>query len=365
MDKKLISDTTIKINDGIKSVGNNIEYNVSISASILSIANKSKIYQQFINFIVVLMAILFLILFTQLKREVLNLEAQITSTSVNLENLLLKYEHLSRTINRNNNNRKNNELNDYDDEDDTDNDDAYHSMMYMTDNINNNDADNSLSGLAIVEIDNNHDDDDDDNNKQRSQVNKSRYSRSIVTVDSENTSEGTSMINSDDLMKDLRVGRSRRDEARGPLFATFIGGVPEQHISDDGHIGPWVKRNESGYGFNKFHLVEDKKSIEVTANGLYMISVQIFYLGEASHFSYWILLDSEGYSNTRRLTKCSTSSTVAATEASCHTTVTVPMKRGDRFQIQQQEKNRLVNLQEGYSYIQVMLLSTDQGKKRS
>lgn len=77
MDKKLITDTTIKINDGIKSVGNNIEYNVSIKASIFSIANKSKIYQQLVNFIVVLMAIFFLTLIAQLKKEVTSLETQV------------------------------------------------------------------------------------------------------------------------------------------------------------------------------------------------------------------------------------------------------------------------------------------------
>lgn len=43
------------------------------------------------------------------------------------------------------------------------------------------------------------------------------------------------------------------------------------------YIGPWVKssKNNTQYNLNKFHLVEDKKSIEVTAPGLYMISAQV------------------------------------------------------------------------------------------
>lgn len=43
------------------------------------------------------------------------------------------------------------------------------------------------------------------------------------------------------------------------------------------YIGPWVKsiRNNTQYNLNKFHLVEDKKSIEVTVTGLYMISAQV------------------------------------------------------------------------------------------
>ncbi|XP_050581702.1 uncharacterized protein LOC126918108 isoform X3 [Bombus affinis] len=164
-----------------------------------------------------------------------------------------------------------------------------------------------------------------------------------------------------DFWREPRSGRSRRAEGRGkkrgknkrrpkrshrrlgPLVATFVGAVPEQHITDTVYIGPWVKstKNNTQYNLNKFHLVEDKKSIEVTATGLYMISAQIFYFGEPTNYSYWILLSSEGKSTTQKLVKCSTASSTSATEVSCYTSVITPLQRGDRVHIQQQERDRV------------------------
>ncbi|XP_015587885.1 uncharacterized protein LOC107264291 isoform X2 [Cephus cinctus] len=176
-----------------------------------------------------------------------------------------------------------------------------------------------------------------------------------------------------------RRSRSRRDDGRGkkrrksqrrpkrsrrrlgPLVATFIGAVPEQQVTDTVYIGPWVKstKNESQYNLNKFHLVEDKRSIEVTTSGLYMITTQIFYFGEHTHYSYWILLSSEGSSTTKKIAKCATDSTIPATEISCYTGVVMPLRRGDRLRLQQQERDRLINLRAGHSYIQLVLLSSD------
>lgn len=166
--------------------------------------------------------------------------------------------------------------------------------------------------------------------------------------------------------KESRSGRSRREERRGPLVATFVGAIPEQHITDTVYIGPWIKssKNNTQYNLNKFHLVEDKKSIEVTATGLYMISAQIFYFGEPTNYSYWILLNSEGKSTTQKLVKCSTASSTSATEVSCYTSVITPLQRGDRVHIQQQERDRLINMREGHSYIQLVLLSNTICKKR-
>ncbi|XP_015437391.1 PREDICTED: uncharacterized protein LOC107192607 [Dufourea novaeangliae] len=187
-----------------------------------------------------------------------------------------------------------------------------------------------------------------------------------------------------DIRREPRSGRSRRDEGRGkkrgknkrrpkrsrrrlgPLVATFVGAIPEQHVTDTVYIGPWVRstKNNTQYSLNKFHLVEDKKSIEVTATGLYMISAQIFYFGEPTNYSYWILLSSEGKSTSQKLVKCSTASSTSATEVSCYTSVITPLQRGDRVHIQQQEKNRLINMREGHSYIQLVLLSNNIRKKR-
>lgn len=165
---------------------------------------------------------------------------------------------------------------------------------------------------------------------------------------------------------EYRSSRARRDEGRGPWIATFVGAQPEQFVTDSVFIGPWVKstRNESRYNFNKFHLVENEKSIEVTTNGLYMISTQIFYFGESTNYSYWILLSSEGSSIPQRLAKCATVSAETVTEVSCHTSIIIPLKRGDRVRLQQQERNRLINLREGHSYIQIALLSNDIQKRR-
>jgi len=42
------------------------------------------------------------------------------------------------------------------------------------------------------------------------------------------------------------------------------------------HIGPWFKLNVSHeYDFDKFYLVENNMSIEISISGLFMISVQV------------------------------------------------------------------------------------------
>ncbi|XP_012254648.2 uncharacterized protein LOC105685263 isoform X1 [Athalia rosae] len=165
--------------------------------------------------------------------------------------------------------------------------------------------------------------------------------------------------------KKRRPNRSRR--RLGPLVATFIGGIPEQHITDTGAIGPWVKmtKNTSHFDLQKFHLVDNKRAIEITMNGLYMISVQIFYIGQYANYSYWILLNSEGHSTTQQVTKCSAVSSAAANEVSCHTNVVLPLRKGDRLHVQQQECDRWINLREGHSYVQLVLLSNESEKNRS
>ncbi|XP_066595718.1 uncharacterized protein [Prorops nasuta] len=185
--------------------------------------------------------------------------------------------------------------------------------------------------------------------------------------------------------REMRSGRWKRDDGRGkkrrknrkrpnarsrrrlgPLVATFVGAIPEQHVTDAVYIGPWVRSasNDSQYAFNKFHLVDDKKSIEVTTGGLYLISVQIFYFGEPSNYSYWIMLSSEGSSTTQNLVKCATASTLSVNEVSCHTSIVTPLRRGDRVHIQQQERNRLINMREGHSHVQIVLLTGNLHKKR-
>ncbi|PBC32593.1 hypothetical protein APICC_07888 [Apis cerana cerana] len=216
-----------------------------------------------------------------------------------------------------------------------------------------------------------------ENNKNNASDTNLRIERATLTTENQNLIKKISNrvkrnhdnINDGDelnVWKESRSGRSRREERRGPLVATFVGAIPEQHITDTVYIGPWIKstKNNTQYNLNKFHLVEDKKSIEVTATGLYMISAQIFYFGEPTNYSYWILLNSEGKSTTQKLVKCSTASSTSATEVSCYTSVITPLQRGDRVHIQQQERDRLINMREGHSYIQLVLLSNTICKKR-
>ncbi|XP_008553003.1 uncharacterized protein LOC103575129 isoform X4 [Microplitis demolitor] len=330
----LTKDTTIRIGDTVdKSMGKVIECNVNMNVSV-SNNKKTIVYRRIQNLITLLIIVIFFIVYFQLKRDVRTLEAQINSMNKNFAVLMLKYERLNRNLNQIN-------IRQYTT--------SKIRQKYININFDNN-----------KNIDNNNNNDDDGNKL------KTRFVRSIARFNEYNGTDNVPMITNqnDTGWIDSRAGRSRRDDGRGPLVATFVGAVPEQHVTDTVYIGPWVKQNESRYGFNKFHLVEDKRSIEVTVNGLFMVSAQIYYYGEPSHYSYWILLSSEGTSLTRKVIKCATVSAVTATEASCYTSVILPLRRGDRLHIQQQERDRLINLREGHSYIQLMLLSSDQQKRR-
>ncbi|XP_029168819.1 uncharacterized protein LOC114938875 isoform X2 [Nylanderia fulva] len=154
--------------------------------------------------------------------------------------------------------------------------------------------------------------------------------------------------------------RHERNRGRfGPKVVTFIGAIPLQEFKN---TGPWIKgnnnikSNNTSYDFTKFYLREDDYSIEINMSGLYIISVQIFYVGGPVN-SYWVLLNSEGSSKKRNLITCAVGSTTS--EVSCYTSVTTCLQKGDRLSILQQEKNRLVNLREGYSQIQLVLLDAN------
>ncbi|KAK1124881.1 hypothetical protein K0M31_006232 [Melipona bicolor] len=404
--------------DPPKNAANLIQWNVDMRV-IVSSVKKSKMFQRFCAVVMFFSAILFAVMLYHLRTEMHTLQLQVQSLNVNLVLVTSKYDRLNQAwiqrCSRLLENRKlddvqrleklkeassmskttdvfgiRNKINDdaanpY--RDSAKNSRSRHASRNNAYGINNgnnvaiskllealtSNEDNRASGHSRIEraaltlekenlteeggiqgkIDNNvnddyySDDDDDDDDDDDS--------------DSDNDND-----NDLDIWKEPRSGRSRREEGRGPLVATFVGAIPEQHITDTVYIGPWVKsiKNNTQYNLNKFHLVEDKKSIEVTVTGLYMISAQIFYFGERINYSYWILLNSEGKSNTQKLVKCSTASSSSATEVSCYTSIITPLQRGDRVHIQQQEKDRLINMREGYSYIQLVLLSNNVRKKR-
>ncbi|CAL1678724.1 unnamed protein product [Lasius platythorax] len=196
----------------------------------------------------------------------------------------------------------------------------------------------------------------------------SRQKRAILKIETQNhttTKDEKAGNDTVDIQRESRARKLWRDEGRrGPAVVTFVGAIPEQEINTV-YIGPWIKsnRNNSLYDLSKFHMVEENYAIEIAISGLYMISVQIFYFGKSINHSYWVLLKSEGSSTEQKLITCAIASVSAASEVSCYTSVTTYLQPGDRLSIQQQERNRLVNMREGYSQIQLVLLANDRHRR--
>lgn len=418
----------VQVDSPARSAAAKIEWNVDMKLTVSNV-NKSKIFQRSRAIVFFLLAIIFAVILSHLKTEVRALRVQVQSINVNLLLLMSKYDRLNRNLNRASIRRfekllVNKSLRNVEwfledassasnaaegpDEARDESSRAYnYALAYL----------NSIKGGGSQEERTVRDEAYDDGGNE-SVVSKSlskleesesstsdnnlRIERAILSIEKENATiqkqveqvqesnrdiivdDGTAAsddyyenVDEDDEENDgelqlgisrrePRSGRSKRDEGRGPLVATFVGAIPEQHVTDTVFIGPWVRsaKNDTRYSLNKFHLVEDKRSIEVTQTGLYMISAQIFYFGEPTNYSYWILLNSEGKSNTQKLVKCSTASSTSATEVSCYTSVITPLQRGDRVHIQQQEKDRLINMREGHSYIQLVLLSKTIRRRR-
>ncbi|XP_076757914.1 uncharacterized protein LOC143427561 isoform X3 [Xylocopa sonorina] len=331
------SDIDLQVDNPSKNAANLIEWNLDMKVTVSNVKN-SKMFQRSRTIVFFLLAIMFTVILSHLKKEVHALQIQMQSVNVNILLLMAKYDKLNRNLNQawirrserlvENKNLKR-LLEDVS---------SISKVIEILDGIRK--AGNAAPALQ----------------KQNATENEMQLNRNVMNYD---------YYDDDDLgiWKEPRSGRSRRDEGRGkkrgknkrqpkrshrrlvPLVATFVGAVPEQHITDTVYIGPWVKstKNDSQYSLNKFHLVENKKSIEVTVTGLYMISAQIFYFGESTNYSYWILLSSEGKSKTQKLVKCSTASSPSATEVSCYTSVITSLQKGDRVHIQQQERDRYGN----------------------
>ncbi|XP_050461483.1 uncharacterized protein LOC126856731 isoform X2 [Cataglyphis hispanica] len=209
-----------------------------------------------------------------------------------------------------------------------------------------------------------------------------REKRAILKIEAQNHTMTKDVQSGNDTMDTSRESRARklqRDEGRGkkrrlnrrrpkrsrrrldPAVVTFVGAIPEQEFKN---TGPWIKssRSNGAYDFTKFYLAEENYSIEVTISGLYMISVQIFYFGKPINHSYWVLLNSEGSSMKQKLITCAIAS-VSTEGGSCYTSITTYLQKGDRLSIQQQERNRLVKLREGYSQVQLVLLANDKHRR--
>ncbi|CAD1472356.1 unnamed protein product, partial [Heterotrigona itama] len=360
--------------DPLKNAANLIQWNVDMRV-IVSNVKKSKMFQRFCTVVMFFSAILVAIMLYRLNREMHTLQLQVQSLNVNLVLVTSKYDRQNQAwIQRCGEfleNRKLDDVNKLLEEASsmsktTDifrirnkiNDNPY--VYDAADPINN--GNNVATSKLLMALISNEDDNSDKSN--------SRVERAALTLKKENLTEGgihgkiDNNVNDDyyrdddddydydddsdndndndlDIWREPRSGRSRREEGRGKKRGKNKRRPKRSHRRLV-YIGPWVKsiRNSTQYNLNKFHLVEDKKSIEVTATGLYMISAQIFYFGERINYSYWVLLTSEGKSSTQKLVKCSTASSSSAAEVSCYTSIITPLQRGDRVHIQQQERDR-------------------------
>ncbi|XP_012339568.1 uncharacterized protein LOC100872840 isoform X2 [Apis florea] len=386
-------DIDLQIDNPLKNAANLIEWNVDMKVTVSKV-KKSKMFQRFRTIVLFLLAIIFAVMLSHLRKEVRALQIQVQSLNINLLLLTSKYDRLNRSLNRvwiqrSERFLEHKKLNDvksllegassiskteiFDGIRNTTNRNlyTYNTIIPYLNSLKNfkgqhtlynkvYDTNNTTILKLFMKLENNENNANDTNLR----IERATEKENRVKRNRDNINDGDDELN---VWKESRSGRSRREERRGPLVATFVGAIPEQHITDTVYIGPWIKsiKNNTQYNLNKFHLVEDKKSIEVTATGLYMISAQIFYFGEPTNYSYWILLNSEGKSTTQKLVKCSTASSTSATEVSCYTSVITPLQRGDRVHIQQQERDRLINMREGHSYIQLVLLSNTICKKRS
>ncbi|KAL0101694.1 hypothetical protein PUN28_019099 [Cardiocondyla obscurior] len=136
-----------------------------------------------------------------------------------------------------------------------------------------------------------------------------------------------------------RRGHKRNHNQARPLVATFVGAKPD--LLNAAFIGPWVKMENKKYklyDFKKFHLVENNMAIEVGTSGLYMISVQIYYSGDMNHYSFLLVLNSEGSPRNQTLVSCATVS--LKKEVSCYTNIITHLQKYDRLSVQQQETER-------------------------
>lgn len=131
-------------------------------------------------------------------------------------------------------------------------------------------------------------------------------------------------------------------------------------------IGPWWYDDNTGsgeYKFSKFHLTEERKSIEITEPALYFIYAQIYYHTTSPKNSYSICVRSEGSSVEHVIARCSAVGTNNSqiTEISCFTAGVKILKKNDRVYLKQIEKNRLINLRDGYSFFGLVRLNNSKG----
>lgn len=142
-----------------------------------------------------------------------------------------------------------------------------------------------------------------------------------------------------------------------PLLAHYKGGLPESVVNEGGLISPWFKDK---YASGEFALKNTtfkgaKGSVVVPEAGLYFIYAQVYYLTRNVSNSYSITLMHETGLEIP-LATCSSPPNEQG-ESSCYTATARALKKDDKLQLRQRERNRHILLRQGQTFLGLVLLS--------
>ncbi|CAA9997471.1 unnamed protein product, partial [Nesidiocoris tenuis] len=147
-----------------------------------------------------------------------------------------------------------------------------------------------------------------------------------------------------------------------PLLAHYKGGLPESTVTEGaggfdadvgcpGLISPWFKDKTASGEFNLKNTTfrEAKGSVVVPESGLYFIYAQVYYLTRNSSNSYSITVSDDLLRETI-LATCSSPPNELG-ESSCYTATARALKKDDRLQLRQRERNRHILLRQGQTFL--------------
>uniref|UniRef100_A0A0A9YLE0 Tumor necrosis factor ligand superfamily member 13B n=2 Tax=Lygus hesperus TaxID=30085 RepID=A0A0A9YLE0_LYGHE len=142
-----------------------------------------------------------------------------------------------------------------------------------------------------------------------------------------------------------------------PLLAHYKGGLPESVVNEGGLISPWFKdKYASGeFALKNTTFKEAKGSVVVPEAGLYFIYAQVYYLTRNVSNSYSITLKHESGLEIP-LATCSSPPNEQG-ESSCYTATARALKKDDKLQLRQRERNRHILLRQGQTFLGLVLLS--------
>ncbi|KAF6213441.1 hypothetical protein GE061_011160 [Apolygus lucorum] len=148
-----------------------------------------------------------------------------------------------------------------------------------------------------------------------------------------------------------------------PLLAHYKGGLPESVVNEGGLISPWFKdKFASGeFALKNTTFKEAKGSVVVPEAGLYFIYAQVYYLTRNVSNSYSITLMHESGLEIP-LATCSSPPNEQG-ESSCYTATARALKKDDKLQLRQRERNRHILLRQGQTFLGLVLLSPSPSSK--